>query len=88
MSYGAFCLLDFACSLVATDGTIRKSRKNDESLQPKVENGMQGFWCRLYELVPLYCINMSAITSPLMITLQRYDVSLNIASFVSTLTQI
>lgn len=54
MSYGAFCLLDFTYSLVATDGTIRKSRKNDESLQPKVENGMQGFWCRLYELVPLY----------------------------------
>ena len=54
MSFGAFCLLDFTCSLVATDGTIRKSRKNDESLQPKVEDGMQGFWCRLYELVPLY----------------------------------
>ena len=51
--YGAFCLLDFTYSLVATDGTIRKSRKNDESLQPKVTNGMQGFWCRLYELVPL-----------------------------------
>jgi hypothetical protein len=54
MSFGAFCLLDFACSLVATDGTIRKSRKNDESLQPKAKNGMQGFWCRLYELLPLY----------------------------------
>jgi hypothetical protein len=56
MSFGAFCLLDFTCSLVATDGTIRKSRKKTTNpCNLKVENGHAGiFWCRLCELAPLY----------------------------------
>jgi len=54
MSFGAFCLLDFTCSLVATDGTIHKSRKTTNPCNLKRRTECRDFWCRLYELVPLF----------------------------------